>query len=103
RYPNDGQRVFDHAQSVYWVGYIARRRGRAQDAEASFRKYLELAQNLVGLDADNLDWRIEKAFAHQNLGVVHLENFRSAEALKSFVETRETWLGAVPARPELNI
>ena len=46
RYPKDGQRIFDHAQSVYWVGYVARRRGQFAQAEASFLQYLELAQRL---------------------------------------------------------
>jgi serine/threonine-protein kinase len=103
RYPRDGQRIFDHAQSVYWVGYIARQRGQAADAEASFRKYQELAQQLAQLDPNNLDWRIETAYAAQNLGVVYLETSRSAQALKAFVDTRDAWAGIVGARPELNL
>jgi serine/threonine-protein kinase len=101
RNPHDGQRIFDHAQSVYWVGYIARRRGQAADAEASFRKYLELAQQLTQLDPNNLDWRVETAHAGLNLGVVYLESSRSAQALKSFIDTRDAWAGIASARPEL--
>ena len=103
RYPRDGQRIFDHAQSVYWVGYVARQRGQAADAEASFRKYQELAQQLTRLDPNNLDWRIETAYAGQNLGVVYLETSRSAQALKAFVDTRDALAGIVGARPELNL
>jgi len=103
RYPRDGQRIFDHAQSVYWVGYIARQRGQAPQAEASFRTYQELAQRLVRLDPDKLDWRIETAYAAQNLGVIHLESSRPAQALHAFVDTRDAWAGIVNARPELNI
>ena len=100
RAPRDGQRIFDHAQSVYWVGYMARQRGQVPDAEASFRKYQELAQQLTRLDPNKLDWRIETAYAAQNLGVVYLESSRSAQALKAFVETRDAWAGIVEARPE---
>ena len=100
RAPRDGQRIFDHAQSVYWVGYMARQRGQVPDAEASFRKYQELAQQLARLDPNKLDWRIETAYAAQNLGVVYLESSRSAQALKAFVETRDAWAGIVEARPE---
>ena len=100
RYPRDGRRIFDHAQSVYWVGYIARRRGRLPQAEASFRQYQALAQQLTRLDANNLDWRIEVAYAAQNLGVLYLESSRSVQALKAFVDTRDTWAGIVGARPE---
>jgi hypothetical protein len=38
RRPNDPQLIFDHAQSVYWVGYVAWRRGQDDDArQACFR------------------------------------------------------------------
>ena len=100
RYPRDGQRIFDHAQSVYWVGYVARRRGQVAQAETSFRRYQELAQQLVRLDPNNLDWRIETAYAGQNLGVLYLESSRPAAALKSFLETRDAWIGIVGIRPE---
>ena len=103
RYPRDGQRVFDHAQSVYWVGYIARQRGRLSEAEASFRKYLELAQQLTQLDPSNVDWRIETAYAGQNLGVVYLESSRSAQALTAFINTRDAWVDIVSARPGLDM
>jgi serine/threonine protein kinase len=103
RYPRDGQRVFDHAQSVYWVGYIARQRGQLVQAEASFQQYLELAQQLTRLNPSNVDWRIETAYAGQNLGVVYLESARSTQALKAFVDTRDAWTGIVAMRPELGI
>lgn len=102
RAPNDGQRVYDHAQSVYWIGYIAWRRGQALEAEASFRHYLELTQKLTQLDPNHLDWRIERAHAGINLGVVYLESLRSAEAVQAFTESRGLWLGLVESRPELN-
>jgi serine/threonine-protein kinase len=103
RYPRDGQRIFDHAQSVYWVGYMARRRGQVPAAEAAFRQYQALAQQLARLDPGNVDWRIETAYAAQNLGVVYLESSRSAQALKAFAETRDAWAGIVGVRPELSV
>jgi serine/threonine protein kinase len=103
RFPKDGQRVYDHAQSVFWMGYIARRRGQAADAEASFRQYLALTQKLTDLAPDNLEWRTERAHAGINLGVVYLESARLTQALQSFDDTRERWLGLVDARPELNV
>jgi serine/threonine-protein kinase len=100
RDPRDGQRIFDHAQSVYWVGYVARQRGQMRAAEASFRQYQDLAQQLVRLDPRNLDWRVESAYAGQNLGVVYLESSRPALALKAFDDTRDAWVGIVEARAE---
>ena len=100
RYPRDGQRVFDHAQSVYWVGYIALRRGQIAESEASFRTYQELSQRLTRLDPSNLDWRAETAYAGQNLGVVYLDSSRPAQALKVFIDTRDAWNGIVGTRPQ---
>lgn len=100
RYPRDGQRIFDHAQSVYWVGYIARRRGQIAETEALFRQYQELAQQLTRMDPANLDWRVETAYAAQNLGVVYLESSRPALALKAFNDTRDAWASIVDMRPE---
>jgi serine/threonine protein kinase len=103
RYPGDGRRVFDHAQSVYWVGYIARQRGQIAQAEVSFRTYQTLAQRLVRLDPADLDWRIEQAYAGLNLGVVYLESARPTDASKAFVETRDALERVVGARPELGL
>jgi tetratricopeptide (TPR) repeat protein len=101
RSPGDGQRIFDHAQSVYWVGYIAWRRGEAQAAEEAFLKYLELAQQLVRIDANNIDWQLETAYANQNLGVVRLDLLRPADALRSFTEVKNMRVRLLSARPEL--
>ena len=100
RAPHDGQRIFDHAQSVYWVGYIARRRGQVAQAEASFRNYQELAQQLTRLDPGNLDWRVESAYAGQNLGILWLEGLQLDQALNAFADTRDAWVSIVGARSE---
>jgi tetratricopeptide (TPR) repeat protein len=103
RAPTDGRRVFDHAQSVYWVGYVARKRGELAQAETSFLRYAELAAQLNRLDPGNVDWRIEGGHASTNLGVVHLESWRAADALAAFTAARDTWQAVVASRPEMNI
>jgi tetratricopeptide (TPR) repeat protein len=99
RSPGDGQRLFDHAQSVYWVGYVAWRRGKAEEAEKAFLEYRDLARRLVRIDAANADWRLETAYASQNLGVVLLDRGRVTEALASFAEAREVLESIAAARP----
>ena len=103
RDPRDGQRIFDHAQSVYWVGYAARRSGQVALAEASFRQYQVLAQQLTRLNPGNIDWRMETAYAAVNLGVLYLDGSQGASALKAFVEAREAWAGIAAVRPELGV
>jgi serine/threonine protein kinase len=101
RHPGDGQRLFDHSQSLYWVGYIARRRGQAEEAEHAFRGYLEIAEKLVRLDPTRLDWRIERAYASQNLGVLQLERSRPTEALAAFSASGDILAAAADQRSEL--
>ena len=103
RAPHDQQRIFEHAQSVYWVGYIAYRRGQAEAAQSSFLKYRELAQQLVKIDPSNADWRLETGYAAQNLGVVQLDRELPRDALESFVEARDAFSGLLGKKPELAI
>jgi len=78
------QRVFDHAQSTFWVGLIAFQRGEADVAETAFRNYQSLAQRLVGFDPDNADWAAEAEYAHSNLGSLWLDQGRADAAADAF-------------------
>ena len=88
RAPHDGQRLFDHAQSVYWLGYIARRRGQGAQAQQQFDHYVVLAERLVALDAQRRDWQLERAYALYNQGVVRLEAGHARDALAAFQRAR---------------
>ena len=99
RHPRDGQRLFDHAQSLYWVGFVARQRGDVEEAERAFKGYLDLAEQLTRLDPTRADWRIELAYAHQNLGVLQLERSRPAEALRAFFEARDVFAAKGTEQP----
>ncbi|MFN7724625.1 MAG: protein kinase domain-containing protein [Rubrivivax sp.] len=99
RQPLQGEAVFNHAQSSYWVGLVARRRGLREQAEQAFGQYQALAQRLTELDPNNLDWQTEAAYASQNLGVMHLEAGRPAQALPAFERTLQAWQQVVPGRP----
>ena len=101
RAPNDGQRIYDHAQSVFWVGAIALRRGQLQQTERAFLEYRELAQRLVQIDPSRADWRMEVAWSSQNLGVVQLATRQVANSLRSFRAARDGFAQLVAARPEL--
>jgi len=99
--PNDGQRIFDHAQSVFWVGYAAWKRGDGPVAERWFGEYLNLALRLTKIDPANLDWRAEVAFANLNMGMVRIGMGRPADALKSLQASGTLLAELAPDRPEL--
>ncbi|MGN6829514.1 protein kinase domain-containing protein [Paucibacter sp. M5-1] len=101
RHPDKGAVVFEHAQSAYWVGFIARRRGQMEEAQRHFQQYLQLAERLSALEPGNVDWRTERAFAQQNLGVLALDQGRARAALDEFRRTDASWRSVVEQRPEL--
>lgn len=76
RDPDNEQRIFDHAQSVFWVGAIAFGRGELKNAEAQFREYKRLADRLLELNPDKPEWLIESSYAETNLGAIFREQGR---------------------------
>jgi len=103
RSPGDGQRVFDHSQSVYWVGFVAWRRGQAQEAQQQFRRYLELAEQLPRLAPERQEWLAERGHAGVNLGMLQLESGQVPAALRSFTAARAVWQDLVPQDPGLHL
>ncbi|HEY4071330.1 MAG TPA: toll/interleukin-1 receptor domain-containing protein [Sphingomicrobium sp.] len=84
RNPDDPQRLFDHAQNVFWIGDLARQRGNIVQAETYYREYKRLADRMVALEPDNLKWRMEVLYAKEDLGIVLLAERRFAEASRLF-------------------
>ena len=84
RQPDDPQRLFDHAQNVFWIGEVARHRGAIDQAEAAYRQYKGLADRMVALDPDNLKWRMEALYANEDLAIALKAKRRFAEAGQLF-------------------
>ena len=84
RYPNDPQRVFDHAQNVFYVGAIAYQRGALAQAEAAWREYERLADRMVELAPENRDYRLEQVYANTDVGTVLNDQHRYREAAARF-------------------
>jgi hypothetical protein len=103
--PNDPQRLFDHAQSEYWVGFINWRNGDGAAAKAGFEAYARLADRLVAIDPKNDEWRMETAYAANNLGMLALRQAGDpAEAQSQFrkaLRIRQAIAQHKPGDPEL--
>lgn len=84
RSPGDPQALFDHAQNVFWIGELARELRQTGQAETAYREYKRLADRMVAIEPDNLKWRMELAYANENLGIVLYNQRRFAEAVQQF-------------------
>lgn len=99
RQPNDPERMFDHAQSVYYVGSIALERGRIDDAALQARDYRRLADRMIAIDPDSPKWQLEGVYAATNLGIVELEQARYTEAARTFQSSVAAMESLVRAEP----
>jgi tetratricopeptide (TPR) repeat protein len=71
--PNDPGRVFDHAQSEFWVGEVAYEQGHYQDAKRGFEGYKRLADRLFALDPSNPRSLREEGYADGNLCMIAMK------------------------------
>lgn len=98
--PNDTARIFDHAQSVYWLGYNDYQYGRLDKAESAFAEYMRLSKRLTELEPGNRTWRTELASAHVNLGVLQLGRGQTEAAIQSLSAGRDILEEITDFRPD---
>ena len=90
RNPEDPQRLFDHAQNVFYIAQIARSQGDSATAERALREYKRLAGRMVALGPDNMRWRMEAQYGDFNLGVALFDQQRYAESSALFGQALQT-------------
>lgn len=100
RQPGNGQRIFDQAQSVFWVGLIAYQRGLMEEAERNFREYKRLANQLNAIDPKNANWQMEVSYAESNLGTLLIDKGHYAEAERSFNRALRVVESALARKPD---
>lgn len=85
----DPQRLYDHAQNVFWIGDIARQRGQIDQAESAYREYKRLADRMVEIDPNNIKWRMEVIYANEDLGIALKAKRHFTEAAQLFGDSLE--------------
>jgi tetratricopeptide (TPR) repeat protein len=99
--PDDPGRIFDHAQSSFWRGYVAFEEGEVVAARQSFEDYARLAEQLVAADPDDGRWQMEAGHAAINLGMLALRELGEAEAAeRAFRRALGHYRRAVALSPE---
>ena len=103
RFPDDPQRMWDHAQSVFYVGETARQRGNIAEAAGRFREYRRLAERMIKAEPDNPKWQLEGVYSATNLGIIEKQQAHYAAAaitLQASVQALEPLLAAEPGNSE---
>ncbi|OFX00712.1 MAG: hypothetical protein A3E78_11180 [Alphaproteobacteria bacterium RIFCSPHIGHO2_12_FULL_63_12] len=100
RSPRDPDRIFDHAQNVFYSGEAALNRYDRQKAAAKFDEYLRLARLLMKVDGDNPRSRLELAYATSNIGSVKFEDGFYDEAIPYFRESIAARKALLEASPD---
>jgi tetratricopeptide (TPR) repeat protein len=82
REPNSPDRIYDHAQSEYWLGSVDDQLGHYQEALEAYQRYWRLANQMVRLGPNNPRFVGEMAYAESNLGTIQLQGFNAPEAAR---------------------
>jgi hypothetical protein len=85
--PSEPQRLYDHAQSEYWVGFAAWREGDGAEAKGRFEAYAELAERLVVLEPGRAEWRREIAYSQLNLSMLALRRDGDGEVARRHADS----------------
>jgi tetratricopeptide (TPR) repeat protein len=84
RHPDDPSAIYAHAQSEYWLGYMAYLNEDWPRAEARWRGYKALADRLMQIDPANPTSLREQGYATGNLCTLEVDRKgNSANALKA--------------------
>lgn len=84
RYPDDGDMIFERAQSEYWIGLVARRRGEFDVMREWLTHYRDSALELATIEGPTLRAQRELTYGHHNLAVVDFDAGRFAAAELGF-------------------
>lgn len=84
RAPDNPQNLFNHAQNIFWVGYIDYQRGNLDKAAEAFREYRQLADRMIVLAPANDDYKLERIYAESNLGTVLMEQRKYRAAADTY-------------------
>jgi tetratricopeptide (TPR) repeat protein len=98
--PGNAERIFVHAQSEFWIGYVSELQQRPDEALKRYQAYLSWARRLLTLEPDRPRSFVELGYALTNIGTVKRRfQKRYAEALKEYQEALHWFQRAQAADP----
>jgi tetratricopeptide (TPR) repeat protein len=98
--PNDPKRLFAHAQSEFWLGYVDFMRDRNDAALSRFRSYQTLAERMVQLRPGNRAYWQELGYAQGNICTIALAQKARDRALQSCQGALDTMMRVRQLAPD---
>lgn len=99
--PEDPDRIYAQSQSEYWVGLIAWRSHKVEQAQAAFETYARLTRRLTEIDPADVDGLMEAGYAESNLATVLLRGRGDAAAAEArFKASIRHFLAASRRKPD---
>lgn len=85
--PQNADRVFDHAQSSFWLGYVLWETGDYISARPYFNDNIRLAETLKVLEKNSPRARKEITYAYSNLGTLLFKQGKPHEAYGLYLKS----------------
>ncbi len=81
--------IFEHATIQYWRGNLAYQSGELAVAQVHWKNYLQLTQQLLGLEPNNTVWQLEVSYALNNLGTIASDQQAFVLASEYFSQSKQ--------------
>ena len=94
RDPENADRIFEHAQSAYYAGFVLWNASEYNQARPFFDEYIVLAKALKRVEPDSLRAKKEVTYAYTNLGILLFKQGYAKDAI-------EIYRTAIPAYEEM--
>lgn len=95
REPDNTDRIFEHAQSEYWVGRVSELREDYNKAQKRYERYANLSTQLYKLEGDSERALLERAYAANNLGVLQFNQFQNPLEARKHINNAIKWFTKV--------
>ena len=103
REPNNWRRVYDHAQSEFWLAYDAHNSGNNRAAVPHFVAYRDLGKRMMELAPAKTESQVELASGEINLGVALVAEGKLQEAIQSFDRAATTFGNIRPRTRDIGL
>lgn len=99
RHPEDGDMLFERAQTEFWIGAVHRKRGDVEATRTWALRYRDTARALVALERQSPRAQREVVSGHHNLAVLEFDQANYAAARQAFLGEQASVLELLAASP----